>query len=150
MLSSRLRLFVSLGKDTFFPFLTLFPWTAFLINQPCAVWPVPPHPDWSPVRPLLLQVVCATLSASPAPTGPTWTPGGTLQPAGMSETYEIWKQVPNHPVIHDGTQVRTCFCMYRMQINHVRLGMVLKCWDNFEAAGLTLKTHYYRASCASC
>lgn len=52
-----------------------------------AMCPVPPHLDWSPVHLLQLQVKCAELSASPAPTGPAWIHDGTPQPTGTSETY---------------------------------------------------------------
>lgn len=39
----------------------------------------------------------AKLSASPAPTGPAWTHGGTLQPTGTSEAYK-------RKLVHNYTQ----------------------------------------------
>lgn len=57
--------------------------TVWTLVRVCVYRPL--HPGWSPVHPRLLPAGCAALSASPAPTAPTWTHDDTPPPAGRSE-----------------------------------------------------------------
>lgn len=82
--SYTLILVLSPSKSFFFFFYLFKQLEWVLLKQLYVTYIVPQHLDWSRVHPLQLQVVCAALSASPAPTAPAWTHDGTLQPTGTS------------------------------------------------------------------